>query len=139
MKIAVLTALRSTCNRGSVGCILVTEDNRIVSTGYNSSYPGSVHCLDVGCLMHKNHCIRCLHAEQAACLKLERNYPFLKAYVTVEPCVHCYKILVNSGVREIYYLKPYWDKPPAYEQLITEIGIYPKQVLDGKCTIEIKS
>lgn len=139
IKIAMITALRSTCHRGSVGCILVSKDNRIVSTGYNSSYPGSSHCIDGECLMYKEHCIRCLHAEQAACLKLERIYDHLKAYVTVEPCIHCYKILVNAGVKEIYYLKPYWDKPPAYLQLIKEIGIQPQQVLDGKCTIEIKS
>ena len=140
MQLACLTAQRGTCPRAIVGCVVVTSGNRIVSTGYNSSYPGTPHCDDEGCLIHEAHCVRCLHAEEAAILKLEKRYQNLKVYVTHEPCIHCYKILCNSGVEEIYYLKSYRKASysKAYLTLITEIGIKPQQILNGECIIHQK-
>ena len=45
MKMAELTALRGTCNRLQVGCVLVNaENNRIAAVGYNSSHKGTPHC-----------------------------------------------------------------------------------------------
>ena len=140
MQLACLTALRGTCPRAIVGCIIVTHDNRIVSTGYNSSYPGTPHCDSAGCLIHENHCVRCIHAEEAAILKLEKRYNNLKVYVTHEPCIHCYKSLCNSGVEEIYYLKPYRNASDneAYKTLIKEIGVKPQPILSGECIIHQK-
>lgn len=37
MEITDLVASRSTCDRAMVGCLLVNDDNRIVSSGYNGS------------------------------------------------------------------------------------------------------
>lgn len=48
MRVARLTAKRSTCLRGQVGIVLVMQ-NRIIATGYNGSPPGQDHCIDVGC------------------------------------------------------------------------------------------
>lgn len=48
MAVAELFSMRSTCNRGQVGCVAV-KDNRIVGAGYNGSPPGMPHCIDVGC------------------------------------------------------------------------------------------
>jgi dCMP deaminase len=28
-------------------------------------------------------------------------------YITHTPCIHCLKVLVNTGIKEIYYEKPY--------------------------------
>ncbi|HLD98233.1 MAG TPA: deaminase [Candidatus Nanoarchaeia archaeon] len=106
MAIAQLTALRGTCNRLQVGCVLV-NDNRIASVGYNSSVKGTAHCIDVGCLMVDGHCKRCPHAEVAAVANLTRRYPQLKAYITHQPCLDCLKLLVTANVTEIYYIKEY--------------------------------
>ena len=40
MEITQLVATRSTCDRAMVGCVLVNDDNRIVSSGYNGSVSG---------------------------------------------------------------------------------------------------
>ncbi|MCY4442747.1 MAG: deaminase, partial [Deltaproteobacteria bacterium] len=28
-------------------------------------------------------------------------------YITHTPCIHCLKVLVNTGIRDIFYEKPY--------------------------------
>jgi dCMP deaminase len=28
-------------------------------------------------------------------------------YITHTPCIHCLKVLVNTGIKEIHYEKPY--------------------------------
>ena len=44
---AALLASRSTCNRLSVGAVLV-RDKRIIAGGYNGSVAGDAHCIDEG-------------------------------------------------------------------------------------------
>lgn len=137
MQIACLASLRGTCNRARVGCVIVSPDSTMV-TGYNSSHPNTPHCEDSSCLMHEGHCIRCRHAEESAASKLKGYQTGRKAYVTYEPCHNCYKTLCAVGVEEIFFLKPYWDKPDAYKILIQEIGIKPQQLMNGECTIHQK-
>lgn len=111
MDLAKTVAKRGTCNRLQVGCVLVDSDsNRIVSLGYNSSSHKTPHCTDAGCLMHDDHCIRTLHAEQAAIMNLEHKYENLKCYVTHQPCINCFKLLKAANVDVIYYEKEYVDE-----------------------------
>lgn len=110
MKVAELTALRGTCKKLQVGCVLIDEEtNRIASVGYNSSHKGQPHCIDEECLIVDNHCIRTLHAEQAAVLNLERKYNKLICYTTHNPCINCFKILVGANVKTIWFLNDYGD------------------------------
>lgn len=128
MAIAELTALRGTCNKIQVGCVLVDrKTNRIASVGYNSSAKGTPHCYDVGCLMIDNHCIRTLHAEQAAVLNLRRHYESLICYTTHEPCMNCYKILTSANVKYITFLNNYPDL--GQDELVKSIGITPEQFI----------
>ena len=57
-----LLALRSTCTRLAVGATIVRE-KRIIAGGYNGSISGDEHCIDVGCYVVDNHCVRTVHAE----------------------------------------------------------------------------
>ena len=123
MAVAKSVADRGTCLKLKVGCVLVSADNRIVATGYNSSHRGSPHCEDIGCLEENKHCVRCLHAEEAAVLNLDIRHKELKVYVTALPCIHCYKILSGAGVRIIMYKHDYGVITPAYKTLINEIGV----------------
>lgn len=108
LHIAQMVSLRSTCKRANVGCVLVNHDNgRIVSMGYNGSVKGGPHCIDVGCLMLKDHCIRTIHAEANAVANLERNYEDLFIYTTHQPCFNCLKLLIAVGVKQVYYMNPY--------------------------------
>ena len=53
---AALLASRSTCNRLSVGAVLV-RDKRIIAGGYNGSVSGDAHCIDEECYLRDGHCV----------------------------------------------------------------------------------
>lgn len=109
MNIAKSVAERSTCDRLSVGCVIV-KDNRIVSTGYNGSVSGNEHCDDIGHLMVNGRCVRTVHAEQNALLFAKESLYKSTAYVTHEPCETCLKLLVQAGVTRIRYLNEYHNE-----------------------------
>ncbi len=62
IRIAMKVATRSTCKRAAVGAVIV-KDRHIVATGYNGAPAGKPHCLDEGCIIENNHCVRVVHAE----------------------------------------------------------------------------
>ncbi len=68
IRIAKEVAARSTCQRASVGAVIVKE-NRILATGYNGAPEGEDHCTEEGCRMYDGHCIRTIHAEENAILQ----------------------------------------------------------------------
>ena len=108
-KITRLVAERSPCTRLQVGCILVKE-NRIIASGYNGFLPGAPH----KSIVIDNHEQATVHAEQNAiadCAKRGVATDGSTAYITHHPCINCYKILVASGICEIYYLQDYRVDP----------------------------
>ncbi|NLX60933.1 MAG: CMP deaminase [Tissierellia bacterium] len=110
MEIAEIVASRSTCNRAEVGCLIVNDDNRIVSTGYNGSISGNPHCNDVGHVMRDGHCIATIHAEINALIYCAREgiaVKGCKVYVTHFPCLNCTKALIQAGIKKIYYRNDY--------------------------------
>lgn len=131
---AVLLALRSTCSRLEVGALLV-KDKRVIAGGYNGSVSGDVHCIDEGCYVVDNHCLRTIHAEMNAllqCAKLGISTDQAEVYVTHFPCLHCTKALLQAGIRKIYYLNDYRNDPYALD-LIQQVGATAQKVeLDPK-------
>jgi dCMP deaminase len=118
MTITQQVAERSTCNRAKVGAVIVRDKN-ILATGYNGAPAGMPHCLDVGCLIYESktpngeneqNCFRTIHAEINAIAQAAKNGASIKdaaIYITHTPCIHCLKVLVNTGIKDIFYLKPY--------------------------------
>ncbi|MCD6255184.1 MAG: cytidine/deoxycytidylate deaminase family protein [Deltaproteobacteria bacterium] len=120
MSIARLVAERSTCLRRKVGAILVKE-KRILTTGYNGAPSGLAHCLDIGCLREKmgilpgerHELCRGLHAEQNAIIQAAYHGISIKGatlYCTHHPCIICTKMLINAGIKTIYYEMGYPDE-----------------------------
>ena len=110
MEITNLVASRSTCDRALVGCLLVNDDNRIVSTGYNGSVKNNPHCDDIGHTMRDNHCIATIHAEINAllyCAKEGISVNNCSAYVTHFPCLNCTKALIQAGIKKVYFQNDY--------------------------------
>lgn len=111
-------AERSTCLRAKVGAVIV-RDRSILATGYNGSPAGLPHCLDAGCLIYESrtpdgeieqNCYRTIHAEINAITQAARNGSAIQdavIYVTHTPCIHCMKVLINTGIRTVYYDRPY--------------------------------
>ena len=118
MTITRQVAERSTCTRAKVGAVIVRDKN-ILATGYNGSPAGMPHCLDVGCLVYKSttpsgeiedNCFRTIHAEINAIAQAAKNGHAIAdadVYITHTPCIHCLKVLVNTGIKRILYERPY--------------------------------
>lgn len=114
-----MVSSRSTCTRRRVGAILV-KNKRILATGYNGAPSGVPHCLDVGCLREqlgipsgeRHELCRGLHAEQNAILQAAHHGVSIEGadlYCTNLPCIICSKMIINAGIRKVYYLDGYAD------------------------------
>ena len=124
-----LLAMRSTCTRLAVGAIIV-RDNRIIAGGYNGSISGGDHCIDHGCYVIDNHCVRTIHAEMNAllqCSKYGSPVDESTLYVTHFPCLQCTKAIIQSGVKHIFYATDYKNDPYAM-QLFAQSGVSVQQV-----------
>ena len=124
-----LLALRSTCTRLMVGATIV-RDKRIIAGGYNGSVSGSVHCIDDGCYVKDGHCVRTVHAEANAllqCAKFGVPTDNAEIYVTHYPCLQCCKLLIQSGIRKVYYATDYKNDEYAIK-LFKEAGIQAEKV-----------
>jgi dCMP deaminase len=111
LDLAARMALRSTCPRRAVGCIL-TVDRRIVAAGYNGAVSGDTHCTDAGCNMVGGHCITAVHAEiNAICDAARRGVSVDGAtcYCTDAPCIWCAKTVISAGIARIVYVRGYDD------------------------------
>ena len=111
-------AERSTCTRAHVGAVIVRDKN-ILATGYNGAPAGLPHCSEVGCLVYKSqtpsgeieeNCFRTIHAEINAIAQAAKNGAGIRdaaIYITHTPCIHCFKVLINTGITRICYDREY--------------------------------
>jgi len=131
MDITMLVAKRTTCLRRAVGAIVV-KDKRILSTGYNGAPSGIRHCLEVGCLREqlkiesgqRHELCRGIHAEQNAIIQAAYHGVSVKdasLYCTNSPCSICAKMIINAGIRKIYYRDGYAD--PMSQEMLQEAGV----------------
>jgi dCMP deaminase len=112
MNIAEQVATRSTCDRKHIGAVIV-RDKTILSTGYNGSLRGAPHCDDAGHDMDNGHCVRTVHAEANAVAQAAKNGVGIDSselYVTASPCLNCFKLVANSGIKAVYYKEFYRDE-----------------------------
>jgi len=138
MTITRQVAERSTCTRAKVGAVIVRDKN-ILATGYNGSPAGMPHCLDVGCLVYKSttpsgevedNCFRTIHAEINAIAQAAKNGHAITdadVYITHTPCIHCLKVLVNTGIKRILYERPY--KLHTLEEMLGHTDVTLTQVI----------
>lgn len=131
MQITKLVGSRATCMRRRVGAILV-KDKHILATGYNGAPKGVSHCIEAGCLREqlgipsgqRHEICRGLHAEQNAIIQAAAHGTNINGsdiYSTALPCVICAKMLINAGIRRVFYLDGYPDE--LTESLLNEAKI----------------
>jgi dCMP deaminase len=120
MQMAQVVAGRSTCLRRQVGAVIV-KDKQILSTGYNGSPSGLEHCAKTGCLRQKlgipsgerAEICRAVHAEQNALVQAAKHGVSINGaviYTTLQPCVLCTKLIINAGIKKVYYTQSYPDQ-----------------------------
>jgi dCMP deaminase len=142
MTITRQVAERSTCLRANVGAVIVRDKN-ILATGYNGAPAGLPHCTDVGCLIYRSttpsgdveeNCFRCIHAEMNAIAQAAKNGAGIRdaaVYVTHTPCIQCFKVLINTGIKRIVYDKPY--KLHTLDELLRFSDVTMDPVAEPEC------
>ena len=106
MGVAMLTARRSKDPNTQVGACIVSQDNIIMSTGYNGMPKG---CSDDEFPWEREGAETkypyVVHAELNAILNANgRDLRGSKLYVALFPCNECAKAIIQSGIREVVYL-----------------------------------
>lgn len=119
MKIAQEIAQLSYSNRDRVGAIIVKNDS-IISYGYNGMPYGFDNICEIDNVTKKET----LHAESNAIAKVAKSFNSTNKaslYITLSPCFECSKLIVQSGIKEVWYLNTYRDESGL--SLLTEAGI----------------
>ena len=106
LRMARIWAENSYCERRKVGALIV-KDKMIISDGYNGT-PAEFEnvCED------ENHLTKpyVLHAEANAITKIARsgnNSEGATLYVTDAPCIECSKLIIQSGIKKVFYARQY--------------------------------
>lgn len=105
MGIARMVSLRGTCDRLWVGAA-ITRDSRVISTGYNGNVSGQPHCYH----QQESGCATAVHAEANAIIFAARHGVAVEGaelWSTHQPCHHCAKLIINSGLTRVFYDQPY--------------------------------
>ena len=151
MSIAELIAKRSTCARMKTAAVVV-RDKRIVSIGYNGVPAGSEHCEDhwrnkfrslsgyntsdsefsawqttesFAALHHDWATANELHAEQNAILyaaKTGISTENASMYTLYSPCIHCAKVILSSGIKEVFF-KYFYARDTSGLDLLKDNGV----------------
>ena len=112
MGLAHLSGLRSKDPNTQVGAVIVDENNRVVSIGYNG-FPSGVSDDEFpwgregGVLDTKYAFV--VHAELNAILNSQRSVRGCTLYVSLFPCNECAKAIIQSGIRRIVYESDKYD------------------------------
>ena len=107
MGIAKLSGMRSKDPNTQVGACIVSEDNKILSVGYNGFPTG---CSDeefpwdrTGDTIHSKYAY-VTHSELNAILNYRGgSLQGAKLYVSLFPCNECAKAIIQSGIRKIIF------------------------------------
>ena len=109
MGIAMLAARRSKDPNTQVGACIVSDDNIIISTGYNGMPKGCSDDEFPWDRKGENEAATkypyVVHAELNAILNASgRDLRGSRIYVALFPCNECAKAIIQSGVKEVLYL-----------------------------------
>ncbi len=123
IEIAQVVAKRSTCLRRYYGAV-ITNDNIIVSTGYNGSPRGEQNCVDLGSCRREELnvpkgeryelCVA-VHAEQNAIIngdpvKMQGGTIYVAGFnadrtlACGQPCLLCRRMIMNARLAKVVYL-----------------------------------
>lgn len=143
----------SYAKRKRVGCIIV-KDNQVISTGYNGTPHGfNNECEEIQTreIENKNHkkvleekgydcedscCSKevtkreVLHAESNALAKVSKSTlssDGADMYITMSPCFDCAKLIIQSGIKKVFYSESYRDTSGI--DILEEAGIEVKEVI----------
>lgn len=109
MDLAMRISEMSYAVRNRVGCVIV-KDHNIISYGFNGTPTGFDNTCEVeveGVLITKPEV---LHAESNAISKLAKigvSSEEASIYITLSPCFECAKLLIQAGIKKVFYKNEY--------------------------------
>ena len=145
MGIAIMSGMRSKDPNSQVGCCIVSEDNKILSMGYNGFPKG---CSDdefpwarEGNELDTKY-FYVTHSELNAILNYRGgSLEGAKLYVSLFPCNECAKAIIQAGIRTVVYdSNKYADSPMtiASRRLLDAAGVRYYQYSHTGRKIEIE-
>lgn len=137
MRVALAVELRSRCSRAQVGAVIVTHDNRVVSSSYNGPPRGlevTGQC-DNWCpramgdapLTADYSACESVHAEENAIARAD--YSMSQGgtiYVTRSTCINCARLIANAGIGRLVHKVTERDEhrdPEGVEVYLRKIGV----------------
>lgn len=112
MQTALLHASLSKARRKTVGACLVTATGTIVPSWNGTPQGTDNNCEDLledGVLVTK---VEVIHAELGCVLKCAKegiNTTGAVIYVSLSPCLQCSAMLLQAGIKQVYYREQYRD------------------------------
>ena len=144
MGVAQLASMRSKDPSTQVGCCIVDDQNRILSTGYNGFPKG---CNDDEFPWGRDESQGetkypfVVHAELNAILNNRgKSLQGSRLYVGLFPCNECAKAIIQAGVAEVIYLSDKYGTTPATlasKRMLAAAGVKLRQ-LTSKASLLIK-
>ncbi len=130
MGIAFLSGMRSKDPNTQVGACIVSEDNKILSMGYNG-FP--IGCSDDEFPWNRdgdplnNKYFYTTHSELNAILNYRGgSLEGTKLYVSLFPCNECAKAIIQAGIREVIYDSDKYANTPsiiASKKMLNAAGV----------------
>lgn len=152
LEIAKVLCKRSTCLRRRFGAV-ITQNNVLLSTGYNGAPRFTPNCTDLGKCYRKEKNIpsgsnyekcRSVHAEANAIINAAREGVSIKETVLylygenyddntpieAKPCKMCRRMIINAGIKKVIVLDKDKIKTYLIHDWIDEIKKNPFKELD---------
>lgn len=144
MGVALLSAKRSKDPSTQVGACIVDKNKRIIGIGYNG-FPNG--CSDDNLPWSREGRFLdvkypyVVHAELNAILNANAPLQDCTIYVDLFPCNECAKAIIQSGIKQIYYICDKYadtDGVKASKKMFDLAGVKYQQLDFGNKTIELK-
>lgn len=103
IEVANKIAESSKCKKAQVGAVIINDNYQIVGSGFNHTVEGVDDCCENS---ENKTVVEVMHAEVTAildCAKKEISPKGKIMYCSYAPCVECAKVIIESGVKCVYY------------------------------------
>ena len=142
MGVSLLAAERSKDPSTQVGACIVSEDNRILSTGYNGFPQG---CSDDDFPWNRDQSLGetkynfVVHAELNAILNAGgKSLVGSRIFVSLFPCHECAKAIIQAGVKEVVFLSDKYngtESDNASKRMLNAAGVKLTKIKPTKAQI----
>lgn len=145
MGVALLSSMRSKDPSTQVGACVASQENKVVTMGYNGMPVGINDDImpwgRVGKDELDNKYLYVCHAEFNAILNSRGSVRDCKIYVTLFPCNECAKAIIQSGIKEVIYMDDKYDgalNNLASKRLFNLAGVKYRKYEGRKIDISLK-